>query len=163
MESYEKARCIKDPFSLLEQMMLNKNYGIGAAALAVQSYIESRDGIEPSWNKERGRYDAEPRVAPWYNGRERGIVIYMNNHNHTDQINIAIYEHRNSDNICALMWRQKTYINPPCLATLPEDVFKDKWDVTESWSYYKAVDAASWVVEQLEEFWTESVNPDAAA
>jgi hypothetical protein len=143
--------------------MLNKNYGIGAAALAVQAYIEARDGVESSWNTDSKRYDAEPRVAPWYNGRERGIVIYMNNANHRDQINIAIYEHRNSDNICALMWRQQTYINPPSLATLPENVFKDKWDVTESWSYYKAVDAAQWVVEQLNQFWTKTVTESATA
>jgi hypothetical protein len=142
--------------------MLNKNYGIGAAALAVQAYIEAQDGVEASWNSERHRYDAEPRVAPWYNGRERGIVIYLNNRNHTDQINIAVYEHRNSDNICALMWRQYTGINPPNLAILPEDVFKDKWDVTESWSYYKAVDAAQWVVEQLNDFWRETEQATAA-
>lgn len=141
--------------------MLNKNYGIGAAALAVQAYIEAYDGVGPSWNSEQVRYDAEPRVAPWYNGRERGIVIYMSNRNHTDQINIAVYEHRNSDNICALMWRQYTGINPPSLATLPEDVFKDKWDVTQSWSYNKAVDAASWVVEQLDHFWLETESADA--
>jgi hypothetical protein len=136
--------------------MLNRNYGIGAAALAVQAYIESRDGVESSWNKEKGRYMAEPRVAPWYNGRERGIVIYMVNRDYSDQINIAVYEHRNSDNICALMWNQLTYMDPPTLATMPKGVFESKWDVTESWPYYKAVDAAEWVVAQLDEFWQKA-------
>ena len=83
-------------------------------------------------------------------------MIYMTDARHRNQINIAVYEHRNSDSICALMWRQDTGINPPALATLPEGVFKDKWDVTESWSYYKAVDAAQWVVEQLNDFWKET-------
>jgi len=136
--------------------MLNKNYGIGAAALAVQSYIEARDGVEGSWNSDKGRYEAEPRVAPWYNGRERGIVIYMKDKQYKEQINIAIYEHRNSDNICALMWVQNTVINPPCLATLPEMVLETKWDVDKTWSYRDAVDAADWVVEELNKFWKET-------
>lgn len=136
--------------------MLNKNYGIGAAALAVQAYIDSHDGVESSWNSEKRCYEAEPRVAPWYNGRERGIVIYMNSHNYKDQINIAVYEHRNSDNICALMWRQNTFLNPPSLAILPDHVFKDKWDVTKVWDYTGASEAASWVVEQLNQFWKET-------
>jgi hypothetical protein len=142
--------------------MLNQNYGISAAALAVQAYIQAQDGVESSWNSELKRYDAEPRVAPWYNGRERGIVIYMTNRDYSDQINIAVYEHRNSDNICAVVWHQLTYINPPCLATLPEDVFKHQWDVAESWSYYKAVDAAGWVVEQLDNFWSATDSISAA-
>jgi hypothetical protein len=136
--------------------MLNKNYGIGAAALAVQSYLEARDGLDASWNSDKGRYEAEPRVAPWYNGRERGIVVYMTDRQYKEQINIAIYEHRNSDNICALVWIQNTGINPPCLATLPEMVLETKWDVDETWSYRDAVDAADWVVEKLNDFWKEN-------
>jgi hypothetical protein len=142
--------------------MLNKNYGIGAAALAVQAYIESYDGVESSWNNERHRYDAEPRVAPWYNGRERGIVIYMTGARHRNQINIAIYEHRNSDSICALMWRQDTFLNPPSLATLPEDVFKDKWDVTGTWGPDEAVTVARWAVDCLDNFWVETNISDEA-
>lgn len=135
--------------------MLNKNYSICAAALAVQSYLEAYDGVESSWNSERGRYEAEPRVAPWYNGRERGIVVYMTNSDYSDQLNIAIYEHRNSDDICVIAWNQKTF-NPPTLDGIPDGVFKDKWDVTKSWSYNEAVEVAAWVVKQLEEFWKSS-------
>jgi hypothetical protein len=136
--------------------MLNKNYGVCGAALAVQFYLDSCDGIESSWNSDLKRYDAEPKVAPWYNGRERGIVVYLTDRKDKEQINIAIYEHRNSDNICALMWVQKPDINPPCLATLPSGVLDNKWDVTKSWSYRDAVDAANWVAEQLNDFWKKT-------
>lgn len=136
--------------------MLNKNYGIGAQALAVQAYLNMFDGVEASWDKERKCYLAEPKVAPWYNGRERGIVVYMVDQQWQRQINIAIYEHRNTDQICALMFEAKTYGNPPTLADVPPGVYETKGDFTECWRYNEAYDAAEWVYEQLENFWVEA-------
>lgn len=135
--------------------MLNKNYGIQAAALAVQAYLENYDGIESSWNSEKGRYMASPSVAPWYNGRERGIVVYMHSKASKGQINIVVYEHRNSDHICAVVWEQHTYINPPSLTGMPADIMQSKWDFTKMWSYTEAVVAAQWIYEQLDKYWPE--------
>lgn len=143
--------------------MLNKNYGIKAAALAVKGYLDGYDGIESSWNDEASRYLADVKCAPWYNGREAGIVVYMRGAHSKGQLNLAIYEHRNSDNICVLMWEQDTHINPPCLANLPDGVMPTKWDYSKSFNYNGAVEAAAWVKDQLEAFWTESARAIAAA
>lgn len=126
------------------------NFDINPQALAVMAYLGTYDGIEASYCPGAG-YLAHVRAAPWYNGRERGIVFYMQDVK-GEQLNIAVYEHRNSDQICALMW-VKTYINPPSLATLPEDVFKDKYDYTESWNYGEAVLASRWIIKKFNDFW----------
>lgn len=132
-------------------MLVDTNFGIGAQAMAVMSYLNSKDGIEPSW--EGGRYLAEVKCAPWYNGRERGIVFYMRNHNHAHQINIAVFEHRNSDSICTILWEGYSGINPPTLTDIPEGVYQDKWDTTSSFEPGRADLAAEWIYEQLTAFW----------
>lgn len=128
------------------------NFGIQPQAMAVMAYLGNYDGIEPSWKD--GRYHARVEAAPWYNGRERGIVFYMSNPS-GKQLNIAVYEHRNTDSICALMWEQNTYINPPTLQELPEGVFESKWDYSQSWNYGDPSATANWIYEQFCDHWNK--------
>lgn len=132
-------------------MLADSNFGIGTQALAVLAYLNAHDGIEPSYKD--GRYHAEVKCAPWYNGRERGIVFYMRNENHAHQVNIAVFEHRNSDSICTIQWEDTGSINPPSLADIPEGVYKDKWDTTADFEPGRADKAAEWIYDQLTEFW----------
>lgn len=131
-----------------------RNFGINAQALAVMAYLGNRDGIESSWNKEASNYMAEVRAAPFYNGRERGIVFYMTNAR-GKQLNIVVYEHRNTDQICAIRWEKNTYINPPNLNDLGEDVFPTSHSYTESWKYGEAHLAADWIYEEFNNYWDE--------
>lgn len=133
-------------------MITDPNFGIGYQALAVMAYLNGRDGIEVSWNN--GRYHADVKAAPWYNGRERGIVFYMRDPAFKHQLNIAVYEHRNSDSICALRWENTTF-NPPILADIPEGVYQNKWDTAMDFSYGEASNMANWVYEQFSDFWKE--------
>ncbi len=122
-------------------------------AEAVLAYLSDSDGIDESWNDETKDYDAMPKVAEWHNGRERGFVITMRSGDHKRQINIAFFEHRNSDNICAVMWEQRT-MNPPTIINAEfGDVYKDKWDVSKSVSVGECMEMADWIREQLIEFW----------
>jgi hypothetical protein len=136
-------------------MLVNPNFGIGSQALAVMAYFNAHDGIEPSWNN--GRYCAEVNAAPWYNGRERGIVFYLRDLRHQHQLNIAVYEHRNTDSICAVRWKGYTF-NPPGLADIPEGTYQDKWDTAHDVSWGEAHSMAQWVYEQFCEFWKEHSN-----
>lgn len=133
-------------------MLVNTNFGIGAQALAVLSYINSYDGVESSWDN--GKYHAEVNAAPWYNGRERGIVFYMRDRSYKHQLNIAVYEHRNSDAICAVRWVGQTF-NPPTLADIPAGTYQDKWDTAKDFNYGQANDMAHWVYDEFCEFWKE--------
>jgi hypothetical protein len=130
--------------------MIEKNFGIGAQAIAILAFLENRDGLECSWNGER--YCAMVRSAPWYNCRERGIVVYLQ---HRDrQINIAFFEHRVADRIYAALWESDSTINPPSLNDLPGETYNEgNW--TENWSHGEVSQAADWVYARLEEFWED--------
>lgn len=126
--------------------------GANAQAKAVRAYLASHDGIEASWHAEWKRYTAEPKISRWENCREQGYVVWMKSRDCQRQINIAFYEHRNTDSICAIKWEQST-MNAPTIDTMPDDVMKDKWDIAHSVNYGEPAAMASWVFDQLTEFW----------
>lgn len=139
------------------QLFVNPD-GACASAQAVLAYLQHMN-IEESWSSERRTYLAQPKVARWENGREQGYVVSMTDSEFLKktQINIAFYEHRNSDNIVAIVWEQVT-LNSPTIDTINTNgtVFKDKWDVTKSFDYDLAWSMASWIREQLTDFWVRN-------
>jgi hypothetical protein len=143
-------------------MLVHSNFGIGSQSLAVMCYLNEYDGIESSWCLQNKKYLAQLEAAPWYNGRERGIVFYMRSADYANQLNIAVFEHRNSDSICALMWQGRTF-NPPTLADVPEDVYKDKWDISHQMAYGEAAAMAQWIYNRCNDFWTEYCAKSAVA
>jgi hypothetical protein len=128
--------------------------GAQPQAAAVLAYLRQHDGIECSWSKENKRYMSEPEVNRWHNCREQGYVISMRTPN-SKQINIAFFEHRNSDAICALVFEAFT-LNPPTLSDIPENVYKDKWVTTHNVGYGKAAQMADLIIKQLSTFWSEN-------
>jgi hypothetical protein len=120
--------------------------GADAQSQAVLAYLRGMEGeFESDWL-------TEPRVARWENCREQGYVIAMRNHKPRAQLNIAFFEHRNSDEICAIEWRQIT-INSPTIGTAKfGDVYKDKYDVSHSVSHGCAFDMAEWITGRLISF-----------
>ncbi len=117
------------------------------------AYLSNADGIERSWSAEWKRYLAEPKVSRWENCREQGYVVWMRNEGRSNQINIAFYEHRNSDSICAIRWEQIT-INAPTIDTAKfGDVYKDKYDVSKTVDVGRADEMASWIMDELISFY----------
>ena len=54
------------------------------------------------------------RTSPWYNGREKGVVISVGHFTGDGGVlHIAFFEHRNSDEIHACKWIDKWDVNPP--------------------------------------------------
>lgn len=128
--------------------------GAKPTAQAVLAYLKEAigAGIEGSWNKEWKKYDAEVGVAVWYNGREQGYIVSMMNARRNDQINIAFYEHRNSDQIVAVMWNQLS-MNPLTVNTMKSGVFESKNDYQFSVEWNEAAVMAEWIFSRLVEFW----------
>jgi hypothetical protein len=130
---------------------------ISAHANAIKAYLEHWDGIEPSWDDEQKDYQADVYIAEWHNCREQGYIVYMRNKKR-EQINIAFFEHRNSDSMCAVKWIQHT-LNPPTIDTAEfDDVYKDKWDVSHTESHGQASKMADWIYDQLEAHWKEGAE-----
>jgi hypothetical protein len=133
--------------------IFSQNYMTASAqAKAVRAYLEMHDGVEPSWDKEDKAY-APVHIAEWHNGREEGYVVVFRNRQHV-QLNIAFFEHRNSDSICALEWVQTT-MNPPTIDTADfgGKVYKTKWDVSHQVEVGEAMKMADWIMERLCQHW----------
>jgi hypothetical protein len=126
------------------------------AADAVLAYISRASGLEKTWGpdyKGGKDYQAHPEIAEWHNCREQGYIIYLRSEDYEKQLNIAVFEHRNSDSICAVMWEQRT-LNPPTIDTAEfGDVYKTKWDISHSVNYDQASLMADWIINELESFW----------
>lgn len=130
--------------------------GADPQAKAVLAFLSSGDGIEASWDDEQKRYLAEPKVARWENCREQGYIISLNSRNWDQQINIAFFEHRNSDQIHAIKWEQKS-INPITIETAEfGDIYKNKYDTSFSVDYGCITEMADWIKKQLTYFWLET-------
>lgn len=128
---------------------------LSKAALAYLQW-QIGDGIEESWSNEFSRYLAEPRIARWENCREQGYVIVLRSYHYKKQLNIIFFEHRNSDNICAVEWEQLT-INTPTIETAEfGNIYKDKYDVSHRVSYNQAYEMAEWIYNRLVDFWAET-------
>ena len=132
--------------------------GANRQARAVLAYLQGNSGIEKSWDGDKGKYMAEPQVARWENCREQGYVVYMRSKHYGKQINIAFFEHRNSDGICAVKWEQVT-LNSPTIDTAEfGNIYKDKYDTSFDVGYGKVVEMSDWIYEQLEEWWLENLE-----
>lgn len=92
-------------------------------------------------------------VGRWCNGREQGYVVrvrpYVFDCDKPEQLNIAWFEHRNTDAICTLVWKQRT-INTPTIHDADfGNLYKDKWDITESFRYNEHYKAAEFIASQI--------------
>jgi hypothetical protein len=135
------------------------NYGPDHSATAVLAIVRKimGEGIHQSYDNEKSDYLALPQVAEWYNGRECGYIIHMRSRNFARQINIAFFEHRNSDSLCAIRWEQ-TSMNPLTIETMDKDCcfYKNKYDVSKSVAYNEQYKLAKWIVDELCGFWVLS-------
>lgn len=134
------------------------NYdGANHQARAVLCFLQNRS-IESSWDGDKHSYLAEPKVARWENCREQGYVISMRNKSYSKQINIAFFEHRNSDSICAIKWEQVT-LNSPTIDTAEfGDIYKDKYDTSFDVRYGEIEKMANWIFEELDEWWGNNLD-----
>lgn len=117
--------------------------------------------IEESWNDTLKRYDAEPKIARWENCREQGYVLMLRAGGRV--LNIAFFEHRNSDSICAIKWEQWG-INSPTIETAKfEGVYKDKWDVSFTVGYGEILKMSLWISDELTAFYRMAIREEGAA
>lgn len=135
--------------------------GANKQARAVLCFLQNME-IEESWNSNRRKYDAEFKVARWENCREQGYVIYLVSPIHRKQLNIAFFEHRNSDQICAIKWEQYPTLNSPTIDTAEfGDVYKNKYDVSKEVDYGEIMEMANWIEEEFTEWYQQFIEKNA--
>lgn len=134
--------------------LLFRGTGNLGAARAVRAYLEAIRGLDGSFRHGGNNvfeYEAQPTIAEWHNGRERGYVISLVRDHR--QLNIAFFQHRGSDSICAVEWDQST-LNPPTIDIAEfGDIYKSAGDVSFEVGPYAARGMAEWIYDRLERFW----------
>jgi len=128
------------------------DFGLNAQALAVAVFIIRQDGVEPSWNDDTKRYDATVRFRPWYNCRETGVVIQMYKGSaywQEQAVNYAVFEHRNSDEVCCWRWEAAAK-DQPTTDDIPNEVAPDKHHHSHTVKYGEIGAMAQWVMGDME-------------
>lgn len=135
--------------------LFHNHDGANFQAQCVLAILNSRH-IEKSWNPTKEVYEAQPSVGRWENCREQGYVISFRVGFRSPQMNIAFFEHRYSDFICAVEWEQDT-INTPNIDTMEtgNKVYKTKWDISKIAKCGEYDEMADWIMDRLEAFWVK--------
>ena len=134
----------------------DSTFGINPQALKVLKLLSKKSAFffESNFNTE---------THTWYNGREKGFTISMRPYfPRFSHIHIAVFEHRNSDNICALLWTTKSwYLNGPIAdektlkLAYPID---DKYETAVTFGYGEYQKMADWVYGKLKDFYILSTT-----
>lgn len=89
---------------------------------------------------------------PYCNLRERGFVLRAHSPK-GEYLHLAFFEHRNSDDLCALKWvGDQSPTGGYTADDVPTSVYPDKWSVTKQWPCREFAPAAEWVYETIESF-----------
>jgi hypothetical protein len=131
--------------------------GADYQAKAVLAYLQIEPELDASYNKERHVYESDIQVGRWENCREQGYVLSLRVEG--SQLNIAFFEHRNSDSICAIRWEQCT-INTPTIETIQhaEGVYESKRDISFEVSWEEFRKMADWIKKELNNYYKEKTK-----
>lgn len=128
------------------------NDGANWQAQAVLGCLRSQSehAVDNSWNKEKKEYEAKLYVGRYENCREQGYIFSVRYKD--EQRNYAVYEHRNSDNICVVVFDRKT-IDTPTAKVVTIDVMEDrKNNYTKSFHYGEIVECTDYIIKDIHAF-----------
>lgn len=125
--------------------------GANWQAQCVLAYLRviSDSAIDESWNKEKGFYEARFEVGRYENCREQGYVFSV--FYKCKQRNYAVYEHRNSDQLCVVVFDEVT-INTPTLERVCEAMGNNKYNYTKSFSCGQIVQCGDYIFDDIRNF-----------
>ena len=94
----------------------------------------------------------EIEVTRYDNCREQGYIFFCRKYvgGKQYQKNVAVYEHRNSDELCIVEFDKVTF-NDPINSDVWENM-KDKYDVTKSFDYGNIVECGDCIFDIFDEF-----------
>jgi len=131
-----------------------KNYlqdGANHQSRAVLMYLQIYN-IENSWSDERKEYKESPLIARWENCREQGYVISIRSKKR-NQLNIAFFEHRNSDEIHAVKWEQDSMNSLTISSAIFKDVYENKWSTSYSVKHGEVTNMSDWICKELDYYY----------
>ena len=135
-------------------MITDPTLGLNNQALAVL-YFMARMSPDFADYKD-GDYQVILETRTWYNGRERGFTLNMSPDYNSEWIHLAVFEHRNSDEICVLNWTTKdNYWNGATADNSLDEAYHGgtKFDVAATFKYGEIGEVANYLYEELEKFY----------
>lgn len=133
------------------------NDGANWQAQSVLAYLRAmkENAIYKTWNGEYRRYEAMVNVGRYENCREQGYVFCVN-YKH-QQRNYCVYEHRNSDILCVVVFDGVTIDTPP--KEMVFDAMNDnKWNYTKSFDYGQIVECGDYILNDMKDFIEELLS-----
>ena len=131
-----------------------KNYLLDGACMqarCVLCYIQDFE-INESYDEKYGMNMARIEVGRWENCREQGYCVSLAAENFK-QLNIAFFENRNSDELCAVEWVENT-INTPTIGSKElAKVYKSKYNTQKSMPYMHIEEMGDWITGELKKWW----------
>lgn len=106
------------------------SFGLNGQALAVAQFLAKREPDFANWREDQHCYDIyHISTFPWYNGRETGVLFCLTPFLTSKTLIIAVFEHRNCDNICAVSCLHDTFmLNSPS----PEEIISKLYNHEET-------------------------------
>lgn len=133
------------------------NDGANWQAQVILIYMRHHEDLilEDTYNKDIHCYEASLNVGRYENCREQGYIFSLRYKGR--QRNYAVYEHRNTDNLCIVANNIET-IYTPSAATIYENM-RDKYDTTVNFDYCDFEECSNWLIEDMRKF-IKQLNPN---
>ena len=132
------------------------NDGASFQAQAVMCYLSMQSGLEASLNDLTSEYEAVFSWGRYENCREQGYCISLDNEVST--LNIAFFEHRNSDSIHAIKFYGR-FLNTPTIddALLKHESYSnDKYATDHNVPFGQPYEMSEWIMEQFLSHWEQN-------
>ena len=133
------------------------NDGANWQAQSVLAYlrVQKDNAIDETWNNEYKCYDTSIEVGRYENCREQGYIfsiLYKGK-----QRNYCVYEHRNSDNLCVVVFDGAT-LNTPTLKMVCDAMGDSKWNYTKSFPCGQIIECGIYIIEDMKVFLKDIIN-----
>ena len=127
------------------------NDGANWQAQAVLAYLRVtiNNAISKTWDDKNKKYLADVFVGRYENCREQGYIFSVQYKG--KQRNYAVYEHRNSDQLCVVVFDALT-MNTPVKELVWDAMGDSKWNYTKAFGFGEIVSCGDYIVEDIKEF-----------
>ena len=152
---------------MMDGTMVDLTFGLNPQALSVAQLLSERAPEFATY--EDGCYDVDFTTKTFYNGRERGMVISMRVVSlgwKAPVLHIAIFEHWNTDGLCAIKWEGDFIYNAPTHKDIPKEAYSfrsltnrfPKGETASSFvvDWGQIGEMVNWVYNQFSEYYDQS-------
>jgi hypothetical protein len=135
--------------------LFHKNDGASATVQSILPLIRDQLENEISWC-DHDSYRM-PQCHRYHNCREQGYtLIFKRNIGELEpNLNIVIYQHRNSDQICLIVWEHTHHYPPTQASLIAEGIFEKKSDYTAIFEYNEGDAVARYVTHRVSEYYAQ--------